>query len=110
MDFFVNDAPEFELWRDRCLDALQREAAAAGMKLEIVLREARYRRATLHGPTTLKLEFVNDVPFRVGQPWEHPELGRLDTKENILASKILALVDRADPMDVASIYRFCCQG
>ena len=24
LDFFVNDAPEFPLWRDRCLDALGR--------------------------------------------------------------------------------------
>ncbi|MCX8089591.1 MAG: nucleotidyl transferase AbiEii/AbiGii toxin family protein [Verrucomicrobiae bacterium] len=109
LDFFVNDAPEFELWRDRCLDALQHEAAAAGMKLQIVLREERYGRAVLHGTTALKLEFVNDVPFRVGQPWEHPELGRLDTRENILANKISALVDRAEPKDVADVYWLCCR-
>lgn len=109
LDFFVNDAPDFELWRDRCLDLLQREAAKAGMKLDIALRDARYGRATLHGATTLKLEFVNDVPFRVGQPWEHPQLGRLDTRENILANKISALVDRAEPKDVADIYWLCCR-
>ena len=35
---------------------------------------------------------------------EHPQLGRLDSRENILANKITALVDRAHPKDVADIY------
>jgi hypothetical protein len=109
LDFFVNDAPEFELWRDRCLDALQRGAPRAELRLEILLREARFGRAVLHGAIPLKLEFINDVPFRVGEPWEHPELGRLDTKENILANKISALVDREEPKDLADIYWLCCR-
>jgi hypothetical protein len=109
LDLFANDAPEFELWRDRCLDALRREGAARGWRLEIVLREARFGRAFLHGPLALKLEFVNDVPFRVGQPWDHPILGLLDTKENILANKISALIDRQEPKDLADIFWLCCR-
>lgn len=109
LDFFVNDASEFELWRDRCLDLLQRAGAAQGWRLEILLREARFGRAVLHGALPLKLEFINDVPFRVGQPWEHPELGRLDTKENILANKVSALVDREEPKDLADLYWLCCR-
>jgi len=109
LDFFVNDMPAFELWRDRCLDALQRRAAEAGLRLEIVLRETRFGRAFLHGPLPLKLEFVNDVPFRVGEPWDHPTLGRLDTRENILANKITALLDRQEPKDLADIYWLCCR-
>jgi hypothetical protein len=109
LDFFVNDAPEFELWRDRCLDVLQRAAGPANLRLEIILREARYGRATLHGAVPLKLEFINDVPFRVGEPWQHPSLGLLDTKENILANKISALVGRDEPKDLADIYWLCCR-
>jgi hypothetical protein len=108
LDFFVNDAPEFELWRDRCLHELQQQAAGEHLRCEILLREDRFGRAVLQGAVFLKLEFVNDVPFRVGQPWEHPALGRLDTKENILANKVSALVDRQEPKDLADIYWLCC--
>ncbi len=109
LDFFVNDAAEFPLWRDRCLEALQRSGTNEGLRVEIVLREERFGRAFLHGPIPLKLEFINDVPFRVGQPWKHPSLGSLDTKENILANKISALVDRQEPKDLADIFWLCCR-
>ena len=108
LDFFVNDRPEFELWRDRCLEAL-RHSLPAGQSLEILLREARFGRAVVHGPVDLKLEFINDVPCRAGAPWLHPQLGRLDTKENILANKISALVDRGAPKDAADIFWLCCR-
>jgi hypothetical protein len=109
LDFFANDAPEFELWRDRCLAGLERASRDAGWRLEILLREARFGRAVLHGPCPLKLEFVNDVPFRVGEPFMHPALGRLDTRENILANKVSSIVDRHAPKDLADIYWLCCR-
>jgi len=108
LDFFVNDRPEFELWRDRCLEAVRRNLPA-GQSLEILLREARFGRAVAHGPVDLKLEFINDVPSRAGEPWMHPQLGWLDTKENILANKISALVDRGSPKDAADIFWLCCR-
>jgi hypothetical protein len=109
LDFFVNDAQNFELWRDRCLEVLRQGAAQTGERFEVVLREPRFGRAVLHGSEPLKLEFVNDVPCRIGVPWRHAELGRLDTKENILANKVSALVDRAAPKDVADIFWLCCR-
>lgn len=109
LGFFVNDRKEFELWRDRCLHALDVAAKAHGWRLDIILRESRFGRAVLNGPVPLKLEFVNDVPFRIGEPSVHPALGRLDTRENILANKVSALVDRSSPKDVADIYWLCCR-
>lgn len=109
LDFFVNDAQDFELWRDRCLEILRQDAVRTGNRLDILLREPRFGRAVLHGAEPLKLEFVNDVPCRIGVPWRHPKLGRLDTKENILANKVSALVDRAAPKDVADIFLLCCR-
>jgi hypothetical protein len=109
LDFFANDSNDFQLWRDRCLHALQGDAPAEAQQLEVVLREERFGRAFLRGAVALKLEFINDVPFRVGQPWSHPILGPLDTKENILANKISALVDRQEPKDLADIYWLCCR-
>ncbi len=109
LDFFQNDLPDFGISRDRCLSTLQVAAAAQGWRLEIVLREERFGRAFVHGPISLKIKFVNDVPFRVGRPWSHPDLGLLDTKENILANKISALLDRQEPKDLADIFWMCCR-
>lgn len=109
LDLFLNDASNFELLRDRCLNALALAASAQGWRLEVILREERFGRAFLHGPIALKLEFINDVPFRVGQPWHHPVLGLLDTKENILANKISALLDRQEPKDLADVFWLCCR-
>lgn len=109
LDFFVNDSPNFELWRDRCLEAIRGNALRTNLRLEILLREPRFGRAVLHGPEPLKLEFVNDVPCRIGSPWMHRGLGRLDTKANILANKISALIDRSAPKDVADIFWLCCR-
>ena len=55
----------------------------------------------------LKIELINDVPSMVGQPWLHPTLGRIDTAENILANKIIAVLDRAAPRDLADIWGLC---
>lgn len=109
LDFFANDAGDFELWRDRCFHALQTASTAEGWRLEVILRDVRFGRAVVHGDVPLKLEFINDVPFHVGLPWTHPVLGALDTKENILANKITALVDRQAPKDMADIFWLCCR-
>ena len=39
----------------------------------------------------------------------HPQLGRLDSPENILANKLTALADRDEPKDLADIWGFCCR-
>ncbi len=109
LDFFVNDSKEFPLWLDRCLEAIRQGAEKIGNHFEIILREERFGRAVMHAPEALKIEFVNDVPSRIGEPWLHPELGRLDTCENILANKITALLDRLAPKDMADIYWLCCR-
>jgi hypothetical protein len=107
LDLFANDRAEFPLWRDRCISALRAWCDRKGFRLEVTLREDRFGRLFVHGPTALKVEFVNDVPCRVGAPWMHPELGLLDTRENILANKISALVDRRAPKDLADLFWLC---
>ncbi len=47
---------------------------------------------------------VNDVPAHVGQKVNHPLLGIMDSKENILANKLTAIVDRTLPKDIVDIY------
>ncbi len=105
LDFFVNDDDRFRLWGDRIIQSLRQET---GWECQIILREERfYRLNLLQAGVNLKLEWVNDVPARVGEPVNHPVLGKLDTAENILANKITALLDREEPKDLADIWGFC---
>jgi len=107
LDFFVNDAPAFTLWSDRITVRL---AAHPEWTTRVLLRESRFVRLEVGaGDMVLKLEFVNDVPSRVGEVSDHPTLGRLDSAENILANKLTALADRNEPKDVADIWGFCCR-
>jgi hypothetical protein len=109
LDFFVNDATDFELWRDRSIEAIRHMTDASGARFDVLLRETRFGRVVVHGAEPLKVEFVNDVPCRIGEPWIHPVLGRLDTRENILANKVSALVDREAPKDLADVFWLCCR-
>lgn len=107
LDFFVNDQPDFTLWAERVIQALQ---ANGGWRLEIVSRYERFVRLNLIRPEiALKLEFINDVPARVGPLSLHPVLGKLDSAENILANKLTALLSREEPKDLADIWGFCAQ-
>lgn len=50
----------------------------------------------------LKIEFVNDVEYRVDKPYK-TKFGLIDTVENILANKITAIIGRDEPKDVFDI-------
>ena len=109
LGFFVNDSPLFGMWLDRCYEILDQASKDEGWRFRVSFKGERFGRVIVHGAESLKIEFVNDVPSRVGKPWRHPMLGMMDTKENILANKITALVDRNAPKDIADIYWLCCE-
>ena len=107
LDFFVNDDPRFPLWSDRIIQSL---AQSTRWTTQVIQREERFTRLNLfQAEINLKIDLINDVPSRVGIPWLHPELGRIDTAENILANKITAVLDRTAPRDLADIWGLCCQ-
>ena len=54
----------------------------------------------------LKLDFVNDVPYRVESPIETPLFSRTDHWRNILSNKITAL-QRDAPKDIADLIFLC---
>ena len=106
LDFFVDDDEHFGLWTARIIQRLLKESR---WQTEVLLREERFVRLVLSATQALlKLEFINDVPARVGAVRQHPVLGRLDSPENILANKITAALDREEPKDLADIWGFCC--
>ncbi len=106
LDFFVNDDSRFGLWVERAISALSRSSP---WKLSILVKEERFARLQVaSADVSMKVEFVNDVPARVGEVSDHPTLGLLDSAENILANKITALIDREEPKDLADVWGFCC--
>ncbi len=108
LDLFVNDDDRFQTWADRLLEAWRAEA---GWQLGVQRRDSRFVRALLSkGEVQLKIEFVNDVRGRVGVPVRHAGFGFVDTKENILANKVTALLDREEPKDLADVWSLCHRG
>ncbi len=51
---------------------------------------------------SLKIEFINDIPFRAGYPL-NLSFGKIDTPLNMLSNKLTALVGRDEPKDVCDI-------
>ena len=107
LDFFVNDDNRFGLWAERIIQSLTQ---SKDWTCAVLMKEERFARLNLTGnEVVLKLEFVNDVPARVGETQNQPVLGRIDTPENILANKVTAALDREEPKDFADIWGFCTQ-
>lgn len=107
LDLFANDHGDFTLWTERFIQAL---TDVGDWKTDISQRDTRFVRVILTmGEARLKVEMVNDVPAHVGEVLLHPQLGRLDSPDNILANKITALIDREEPKDLADIWGFCCR-
>ena len=106
LDLFVNDAPEFGLWAGRLIRGLE---DLHELHIEVGLREERFvRLAVSRSAITLKIELINDVPAHVGEIRHVPQLGRLDSAENIFANKITAIIDRDEPKDFADVWGFSC--
>jgi len=99
LDLFVNDHNGFERLVSEVFEKLRNQFPPA----EVVVRESAFCQIFL-GVEQLKVELINDVPAHVGDFVDHPELGRLDSCDNILANKVAALIDRAHPKDVVDLY------
>lgn len=107
LDLFVNHDERFEAWADECVQALSQTDS---WRTEVLRRDTRFVRLVLvQTNTTLRVEFINDVPAHVGVIRTDPVLGRLDSAENILANKVTALIDREEPKDLADVWGFCCR-
>jgi len=65
-------------------------------KVEISFRSEDFIRIFLaKDDVKLKIEFINDVGFRVGTPYLHSDGFLIDTWQNILSNKITALARNA---------------
>ena len=106
LDFFVNDDPHFRDYVRIIEESLMSESLGNAWRLdqEGIIRSERFISFSLvQDEIVLKMDFVNDIAYRVGVPFEHPVLGTIDTIENILTNKIGALYRYAEK-DVADIW------
>lgn len=105
LDFFTNLNPNFGLWCEQVAFALSKHE---GWQTKVTIRQQYFMRIFVQeAGVDLKLEFVNDVPSRVGDVWDHPTLGRIDTLENMLANKLTAALNRRAAKDIADIWAMC---
>ena len=99
LDYFLNDHPDFPVIAERCIKNL----STLFNDVKVVMAQERFYRIVV-ADRQLKIELVNDVPAHIGNKTIHSVLGVIDSKENILANKITAIVDRCMPKDIADIY------
>lgn len=103
LDFFVNDVPDFKSQVNILIKAL----ADAGHPIDISVADDGFARIfVFEGDSSLKLDFVNDVPFHKGTPIVTPLFVRTDNLNNILSNKVTAL-GRYSTKDVADIVYIC---
>lgn len=99
LDFFVNGVTDFKEQVTRIIKQLE----ATGLKFETSVADDGYARMFIFEPgCSLKLDFVNDVPFRSGVPVPTNVFVRTDSMENILSNKVTAL-SRYSPKDLVDI-------
>jgi hypothetical protein len=103
LDFFLNGSSDFARQTQICFDALRENFP--DMRPSITYDSfARFFLST--GEIPLKIEFVNDVPYRYGIPKESGLFIRTDNIRNILSNKICAL-SRDEAKDLADIWHIC---
>jgi hypothetical protein len=103
LDFFINDSHDFSDQVDRALKALKH----FGIRMSIQKRAEDFVRiVTSTEDAELKIDFVNDIPYRSGKVESFDLFPRIDGWWNILSNKICAL-ERREPKDVADILFLC---
>ncbi|OGL43866.1 MAG: hypothetical protein A2W05_04315 [Candidatus Schekmanbacteria bacterium RBG_16_38_10] len=99
LDYFVNYHSDF-----RRISEIQIEKLVKAIENTEVDYKGEYFYRVFVAEEKLKIEMVNDVPSHIGKLVNHPVLGIIDSKENILANKLTAVVDRTLPKDMVDIY------
>lgn len=100
LDFFLNHSTHFSKEVEMCFDVLQ---TVWGNNITLSSRLDSFARFFINeGEVSLKIEFVNDVKFRVGIPQATGLFLRTDTINNIISNKVCAL-SRNAPKDIADI-------
>jgi hypothetical protein len=99
LDLFCNDDPGFAEASERILDALRHEFG----NIIVGTTAASFVRLFISDDDVeLKVDLVNDIPWRAGMPERGTIFPAIDTVRNILSNKISALT-RREAKDMADI-------
>ncbi|HRW86746.1 MAG TPA: nucleotidyl transferase AbiEii/AbiGii toxin family protein [Bacteroidales bacterium] len=100
LDFFINRDPLYSDYIKKITTEIQKEF---NVNLKQALFTDEFSRIfIIDEDLSLKLEFVNDVSFRSGNPVS-AYFGLLDTPYNILSNKLTAVLSRDEPKDIFDI-------
>lgn len=103
LDFFANEIPDFKKQVSSVIKALEK----TGFKYDITVADDGFARIFIYeGEHSLKVDFVNDVPYRRGSSIKSPVYYKTDNILNILSNKITAL-RRYLAKDVVDIIYIC---
>jgi len=103
LDFFLNAASDFRYQIDKLIGFLKLTFKDIRMNN---LQDSFARFYVVEGELQLKLEFINDVKFRVGMPTRNEVGLQIDTWDNILSNKLTALA-RTAPKDYSDVLFLC---
>jgi Nucleotidyl transferase AbiEii toxin, Type IV TA system len=99
LDFFVNSNPDFTTETNKVIEFLR----LTFPDVRINNRQDSFARAfVVEGDLSLKIEFVNDVKYRVGFPSINEFGLQYDSWNNILSNKLTAL-SRTAPKDYSDV-------
>lgn len=99
LDFFVNQNSNFEKQVELILKTIRNKR----IEVEIAVTGDSFTRVFVHqNEAVLKMDFVNDIPYRTGTPVPTKVFYKTDTIANILSNKLTAL-SRQSEKDVVDI-------
>jgi len=101
LDFFINADPDFQKKLNLIEKKLENEFLL--YREQTVKYEDFSRYFIENEDSVLKIEFVNDIQYRCGNPLEY-KFGLIDSPLNILTNKLTAIVSRDEPKDVFDIF------
>jgi hypothetical protein len=99
LDYFVSDRPDFQEITDKQVNKL----LSLFKDLNVIKHDTNLYSFYVERKK-LKIDIVNYTHVHIGKLVDHPILGVLDSKENILANKLTALVDRTTSKDIVDIF------
>ncbi len=103
LDFFLNGANDFKMQVNKVIEAM----TGADWRIDISVADDGFARIFVFDvESSLKLDFVNDVPFRRGSPIATPLFKETDNLNNILSNKVTAL-GRYSTKDIVDIVYIC---
>jgi len=109
LDLFVNNEAGFA---DHVAKVIKK--ISASMRVEVIpasiISSPSFYEISYRDPLSgavLKIDFVNDVPFHIGDFHKAEEFSRIDSIDNILSNKLSAVIGRSEVKDAVDIREIC---